>query len=49
MLYPDLLVIRRSPAKVCWHILYGAELITTADTKAEAEIERTRLLESMNH
>ena len=49
MLYPDLLVIRRSPAKVCWHILYGAELITTADTKAEAEIERERLIKSMNH
>ena len=49
MLYPDLLVIRRSPAKVCWQILYGAELICTADTKAEAETERTRLLESMNH
>jgi hypothetical protein len=29
--------IKRSPACVCWHILFRGQFICTADTKALAE------------
>lgn len=38
------LEVKRSPARVCWHILYNGILIGTAATKQEAE-ERKGVLE----
>lgn len=38
--------IKRSPAKVCWWILFNKVIITTADTKREAE-ERVLELEKV--
>lgn len=29
--------IVRSPAKVCWHIMFNGSMIDTADTKRHAE------------
>lgn len=29
-------VVKRSPARVCWHVKLGEQLITTAQTKHEA-------------
>jgi hypothetical protein len=37
MLTIDDFEIKRSPARVCWHILFRGQFICTADTKAEAE------------
>jgi hypothetical protein len=37
MLTVDDFEIKRSPARVCWHILFRGQFICTADTKAEAE------------
>ena len=31
-----MLCIKRSPAKVCWHVLCNGILIDTADTRNEA-------------
>jgi hypothetical protein len=31
-----MLEVKRSPAKVCWHILCNGILIDTADTRSEA-------------
>lgn len=37
------LTIKRSPAKVTWGIWLGDVLITTTDTKAQAEHQVTKL------
>lgn len=38
-----MLTVKRSPAKVCWHVMLGDTLITTADTKAQANELVTKL------
>ncbi len=37
------LTIKRSPARVTWGVWLGDSLITTTDTKAEAEYEVKKL------
>lgn len=39
----DNIIVRRSPAKVCWHVLYKKTLLGTADTKKAAEALRIAL------
>lgn len=36
--------IKRSPAKVCWHLVCNNVVIDTADTKDLAKQERAELL-----
>lgn len=31
-----MLRVERSPAKVCWHVMYNDVLLGTTDTRAEA-------------
>ena len=34
--------IQRSPAKVCWHIMFNGSMIETAATKRAAEIVKSQ-------
>lgn len=36
MLSRDDFEIKRSPARVCWHIMFRGQMIDTADTRSEA-------------
>lgn len=41
-----MLKVKRSPAKVCWHVTYNGILLGTRDTKSEANALRDQLLRS---
>lgn len=37
------LTVKRSPAKVSWHVMYGDTCIAVRNTRAKAEAEMERL------
>ena len=41
------ITVRRSPAQVCWHVLYNDTLLGTAETKKAAEALRIALRRSV--
>jgi hypothetical protein len=38
------ITVVRSPARVCWHVLYNGVLLGTRDTKSEANALKGELL-----
>lgn len=43
-----MLSVKRSPARVTWHIVFDGQLIDTRDTRAEALARRDELARTYN-
>lgn len=45
---PDSIYVKRSPARICWHILFNNQLIETRDTRKAAESRGRELATQVN-
>lgn len=40
----SMIKVKRSPAKVCWHVIYNNTLLGTRETKADANALKEQLV-----